>query len=429
MIRDKKIFYFILLAVIFLILLGVYHDMRTCWGSNDFDTYYFAGNLVRSGENLYTHEVFRTTMGPYLYLPFFALLISPLTFLHIRFASAIWYVFNILVFAGTVYLSVEIAAGKGKFSQIFATRPYLLRIVSVIFPVMVWVDNACLAQVDILVFFLLLLSLFAYEKKRPFLSGVVLAIAGVIKIYPFYFLLYFLAKRRFKAVIGFFAGILLFIFIVPWVGLGQDNFMDSMKSWVAIRVMPYMEMGGQTVGDNFAHYEAQLKPKNQALSAVVTRYSIRDDEDVSRMKKEDFEYEIYWPHPLRPVQVDIVVKTLLLIIFAVTFLNLDYGRRYRDGLYPSLEYSIVFLSMLLLFPMVKSHTLAAVIFPVIAFNCAQSKGGIIGRPMRIIFLLAIVLYVLQVVEYMSVLGTGCFAVLILWLLFLKIIRKERLLRA
>ncbi len=425
--KNKKAIYFVILVILGLIILGYYHDRRTCWGSNDFDTYYFAGGLVVNGENLYTHEAFRTELSPYLYLPFFAILISPLTLLHIRVASVLWYALNVGALIGSLYISAKLIAGDVKLKEVFYTQPYLLKIISLAFIIAIWADNMSLAQVDFMIFFLIVLSLFAYDKKRPFLSGIILALASVIKIYPAYFLLYFVVKRRFKATVGFGAGIVLFVFMVPWAVLGQNNFSDSMKSWQEIKAGTYLEKCGQTAKENYGRFDSQFKPSNQSLSAVVTRYLMRDDKTVAKWKTEDHHYQIYWPHILNPWQVDIVIQILLLAIFVMTFSTLDYRLVYTDRLYLSLEYSVIFLSMILFFPVVQTHMFAAVSFPIIMFNClttnAEGQRIYNSKPIKLAVLCAFIAYALQAFRYMKVLGAGCFSVVLLWLAFI-IITKD-----
>ena len=427
--KKKKRFFIFLAGIVLLVLLGLYHDQRTACGSNDFDTYHFAGRLALSGENLYTHEAFRTTISPFLYLPFFAVLMMPLGLLDIRSAGAVWYALSVLSFAGSLFAAARLASGKAGVVELFRGRPYLFKIASLAVLMAIWLDNVSLAQIDILIFFLVLVSLLAHEKGRKVTSGLVLALAAVIKIYPFYILLYMLVKRRFAAAAAFCAGLFFFLLVVPWAVLGPDNFGRSMRSWLEIRAAPYFQAGGDEAQRNFAKFEAQLKPKNQSLSAVATRFLIRDDEAVTKLKTEDFEYRIYWPHPFSPRQVDVTVKILLFAVLAITFLSLDYRGVFSGRMYLGLEYSVIFLSMLLLFPMVKSHTFAPLIFPLMllcGMKNERGPGSLYGlRGLDAAFYSALVLYALQGIEYMQVLGAGFFCVLVLWIMFVFMLRKER----
>ena len=428
-INNKRLLYIVACIAVCLVLLGYYHDRRTCWGSNDFDTYYFAGELVVKGANLYTHEAFRTTLSPYLYLPFFAIFILPLTFLHIRIASMIWYMLNVGALIGTFYVSGKLIAGENSIKQVFFSRPHLLKIISGVFIIAIWADNMSLAQVDFMLLFLILLSLFAYDKKRPFLSGVVLAFATVIKLYPAYFLLYFIAKKRFKAVIGFVVGLALFVLLVPWMILGQDNFNNSMKSWKEMKADTYLQKCGRTARENYGRFDSQFKPSNQSFSSVITRYFMGDDKVVAKWKTEDHHYQIYWPHTLKPWQVDIAIKVLLLAMFLATYLIIDYKLVYTDRIYISLEYSVIFLSMILFFPVVQTHMFAAVAFPIITFNYikikTREKWVYNNRIIDYGVLLALAIYALQAFKYMKVLGAGCFNAVLLWLVFMGMLVKEK----
>jgi len=429
MIRNKKFIISIAVTLAMLVLLGVYHDRRTCWGSNDFDTYFFAGKLVVSGDNLYTHEAFKTTLSPFLYLPFFAILTAPLTFLHIRIAAAIWYLLSILSLAGCVYFALKLITNGDNIKELFFAKPYFAKAAAFIFVIIAWVDNVSLAQIDFMILLLILGSLYLHEKHRPYAAGILLAAASVIKIYPAYFLLYFIAKRQFKAAAGFFIGIILFVGIIPFAVLGMDGYNDSMQSWFRIRALPHLQPAGDDVRENYARCESQFKPSNQAFSAVVMRYFMKDNEDVTEWKTVDFKYTIYWPHPLTPGQTDTLIKLLLLTIILISYANLDYRRIYRDKIYQGLEYSVMFLSMLLFFPMVKSHTFAPVLFPLIMFSYLETRAGD-ERPQgqkwkEILFWMAVGAYVLQAFRYMQVLGAGNFSILFLWMLFVGMMIDER----
>ena len=281
-IGNKKILIALLVVIICLIALGAYNDRRTCWGSNDFDTYYFAGKLFSSGENLYTHEAFRTTLSPYLYLPCFAAIISLLSHLNIRIASLIWYIFNIMFLVGSVYFSWLVIRGKSNAADTVNKVPRLILLITTVFIVGMWLDVVSLAQVDFMIFFLLILSVFLFEKDREFSSGVLLSFATAIKIYPVFFLLYFIVKRKWKVACGFFAGLVVFLYLLPVIIMGQSNFIDSMNSWIDMRAAPYLKSGGEKVADNYNKYDSLFKPKNQSLSAVTIRYLTAQGMNFSR---------------------------------------------------------------------------------------------------------------------------------------------------
>ena len=63
-----------------------------------------------------------------------------------------------------------------------------------------------MAQVNILVFTLTLISLFFWVRAKDFLSGLWLACAVFIKLTPALFLLFFILKKKWKVLAGFLAG-------------------------------------------------------------------------------------------------------------------------------------------------------------------------------------------------------------------------------
>lgn len=67
-------------------------------------------------------------------------------------------------------------------------------------------NNFLLGQVHILMFLLLALAAWLYFKDWSFLSGTVLAAAAAMKIYPAFFLLFFLVKRQWRAAAGLACG-------------------------------------------------------------------------------------------------------------------------------------------------------------------------------------------------------------------------------
>jgi len=66
--------------------------------------------------------------------------------------------------------------------------------------------NFLLGQVHVLMLMLLAQAAWLYFKDRPFLSGIVLAVAAAMKIYPAFFLLFFLVKRQWRPAAGLVCG-------------------------------------------------------------------------------------------------------------------------------------------------------------------------------------------------------------------------------
>ncbi len=67
--------------------------------------------------------------------------------------------------------------------------------------------NFLLGQVHVLMLLLLALAAWLYLRSCPFLSGTILAAAAAMKIYPAFFLLFFLVKRQWRAAAGLVCGV------------------------------------------------------------------------------------------------------------------------------------------------------------------------------------------------------------------------------
>ncbi len=69
-------------------------------------------------------------------------------------------------------------------------------------------NNFLLGQMHVLVLLLLVLAAWLYFREQRFASGITLAIAGALKIYPALFLIFFLWKKQWRAAAGVVAGMI-----------------------------------------------------------------------------------------------------------------------------------------------------------------------------------------------------------------------------
>jgi Glycosyltransferase family 87/WD40-like Beta Propeller Repeat len=89
------------------------------------------------------------------------------------------------------------------------TKLHPMRIALLLFLATVPLRNSFLfGQMHILVLLLLTLAACLYFRDRFFLSGLVLAVAASVKIYPALFLFFFVFKKQWRAVIGLTVGVL-----------------------------------------------------------------------------------------------------------------------------------------------------------------------------------------------------------------------------
>ncbi len=164
----------------------------------DFQHFYDAARAVRFGENIYFYEEIdagEDGLNWYIYMPMFALLLSPLAWLPFSIAGAVWAFVN----AGLLMLSGYLIAREA--SRCFdADRPLTLwggLLIGCLFMADKLRGEINLGQSDGLIMLSMVLGL-VWMSRRPLLAGAALAVAVNIKFQGLIFLPYLLVMRRWK---------------------------------------------------------------------------------------------------------------------------------------------------------------------------------------------------------------------------------------
>jgi len=181
------------------------------YSSNDFrGVFYPTVKTLLSEGNLYTE-----TYG-YFYPPFSAFLIAPLTYVSVYVAEKIWFFILLASLLSSFFLLVT------SFSKrTFLFWALLFFVFSQFEPLYVELSYY---QVDLLILWILIVAYRLEGKKLFFWSGFFLAIGASIKITPLFFLFYFLVTKKWKSIVGFFAGFLCCSLLAL--------FLVGMKGWV-----------------------------------------------------------------------------------------------------------------------------------------------------------------------------------------------------
>lgn len=154
---------------------------------NDFTVFYAAAHsLVNTGDP-YHHPLAAQT--PYLYLPLFALLITPLTFLSLSQAASVWYGVNLLIILALILTTAKVV-GRTRSEQAFIT------IMLVVIATRVIIDNLFWGQVNILVALLVSSWLWAWQQRQAWWAELLLALAISIKITPALLIFYLVVRRE-----------------------------------------------------------------------------------------------------------------------------------------------------------------------------------------------------------------------------------------
>ena len=408
----------IVFFVIFFISFGIYTTWRTHDNSTDFDTYYYAAKDAASGSSVYTeHE----DVSPYIYPPFFACLIAPLTVFNLEIASFIWYILSLGFFFLSILLCFNFVFGRENIENILRSVPLVPRVLFLIVIAGFFLDNISMLQVNILLCFLVLGAFYFFRKERAVLAGAFLAMAISIKIIPSLFLLYFIVKREFKICIFTIFWMLIFFLVIPSCYLGIENAWQSLMVW-----NEHMLTKSTSFVPNFDMIINMFNPENQSITAFLSRWLIKNDFLVLHFKRMAHEYPAFitnWTFSVTNVTALYISKVVIFLIVAITFSHCF--RKIKDRTSPLLncEYSLIFLLSLIANPVLKTQQIILVIFPLIFLLSHIAKPDKDYKFSYSAFICFSLLYLLQMGRIFKIFGFGTLSILWLWYVILLKYRK------
>lgn len=220
--------------VIILFGYGLTAHRRQTRSGHDFPLYREAAATLIEGESPYD---VKAGLNGYVYLPFFALVISPLTLVPESVAIWIWYVLNlvftVLAFLLTRSLIRSLLGGR------FATSAVWI---SLVVHARFFLSNYDMGQVNILLLLLLLWGTdLALVKGRAGAAGWPLGVALVIKPHAAMVLAPFVLRGRWRTVLVAAVAVVLGTAIVPVLLVGPGTTKQWLAEWHAQVVVPSWE--------------------------------------------------------------------------------------------------------------------------------------------------------------------------------------------
>jgi len=181
--------------------------------SVDFDSYYTAAQALRFDRDTHIYSVasvlqvaqahnvcvyFGPALPPYLYPPFLAIALEPLTLLPCATAGVAWYYFNIALWAIATLIMADLFARRWPNRRLEATTAAVI----ISLCVLNGMYGLTLGQIHLVVLLGIVSALWLMDQDHPWLAGGVLAVITVIKILPALLILYYLARGRYRVVGG-----------------------------------------------------------------------------------------------------------------------------------------------------------------------------------------------------------------------------------
>ncbi len=208
------------------------HGTLAAWSTNrsDFTIYYDAGRALIEGRN--PNRVFG-----YIYLPFFALCMTPLALLPYKIAAVVWQVGSFAALVWILRALVKLVRADGLAAPAWlewAPLVCVLRLVD---------SNFGNGQVNLLVLALVVLGLRAWIDARPTRAGVWLGLASALKLLPAFLGIVFLVRRAWRACAALAATALFCVFVAPSVTPGWSTNLSWIGGWVQQESGPYLKGG------------------------------------------------------------------------------------------------------------------------------------------------------------------------------------------
>jgi hypothetical protein len=222
----------------------------------DYPLWYWAGRQVLTGGDLYLRDE-GGTFG-FLYPPFAALLIAPLSLFGRAFCVLSIVLVNVASWWAAVILSDRLSGEKGPKAWWVVALPSALSL-PLIF------DTFNLGQPNLMLLALMLAGLALLQSERPWSAGAMFALATALKAFPISVLLYLLWRRRWRAAAAMVIGLGVFLLIVPAPFRGFERNLQEIKTWSEGMVLSASQDGfGQRPEQNWSW-------ENNSIIAVTHR--------------------------------------------------------------------------------------------------------------------------------------------------------------
>jgi hypothetical protein len=207
-----------------------------------------------------------------------------------------------------------------------------------------------IGQINILILFLIILTLASYVHDRKILAGFFLGTAIGIKLLPVFFIPFFLFRREWKLL-----GSTLFFIILWYLGpglyIGMSENLRDLSEWYKAIMQPYIS--GMCVPGDFFNIQ------NQSLLAVLYRFLTPIEVPFLNSTVKIAVLDI-------PPGIIQLVARVLIVLTALVYLAVLWPRSLKESLLFQLQYSSVPIFMLIFSGISWAHHFVLTIIPFLA---------------------------------------------------------------
>lgn len=289
----------------------------------DIDYYLQASQRLFLKEDIYD--------GYYLYGPFFALLLSPLTLLPFHFARIIWAVFNLYI----IILLYKRLSSIIHLDKLLEKRQGIIWSLGLLIISFGYLNhNIILGQTSMLILWLTMEGLYQIMINRKDFKGALLIALGInFKIIPLLAVFYLIMKARYKVAVLSLLLVITSMFL-PMLFLGYQYDVDIHRKWIH-KISPTQDK-----------YIVEVNPGTISLNAILPVYFSNAGQSGEENLPDTTIVEISDKQLVVILQV---LRILIVISFVITFF---YKRNMREKHHPWFYWELSYLALvtILIFP-------------------------------------------------------------------------------
>jgi hypothetical protein len=307
-----------------------------------------------TGENIYDRFTYPNP-------PIMALMLRPLAELPPLAGALIWFYLKVALAGLSLAGIVRMIATD---DEPFPPWAIGLAVVLSLRPVL---GDLSHGNVNILILFLVVATLFAYSSRWDFTAGVILALAIACKVTPALFVAYFIWKRAWRCLFGCGVGLAFFFVLIPAGFLGWSENLELLSSWIDKMVTPFV-VGGVVTSDH----------PNQSLPGLIARL-LTESPSFSTYVNDVYTPAAY--HNLLAMGSDAarwLVKGFMAVFVGLVLWRCRTPRDVRRGWRPAAEWAIIVLGMLLFSERTWKHHCVTLAVPYFVL-CHRLVHDVAGR--------------------------------------------------
>lgn len=313
-------------------------------GAKDYALWYHTGQSVLHGENIYPGPKDRF---PFMYPPSAAEMLALPSSLGEYGLIAALTVLNSIAWLACNIWSVRLTSVPNE-----KPNALLYLVPNLIIIAYVW-SSYLLGQPTLLLLALLLGAFLCLHARRFWSAGLLVALATVIKAFPFATVVYFVYRRYWIAALSMVLWTVLLLLVFPAGIRGWSRACDDLSRWSHGMLFKYDERGIAQ------RPERSVAWKNQSLTGVVTRLLRHVDVDATRP-------------PNKPVYVNFADLPFNTVNYIVGGIFLLLGLAYLSAMPPAaqrtwetdaIEWSLLLLLLLISSPLAFGYLFSFLLLP------------------------------------------------------------------